>query len=190
MSDETRPGEVTQILRAAEQGRPVDMNALMPLVYNELRALAARQMASERPDHTLQPTALVNEAFFRLAPRERLGWASKKHFFAAAAAAMRKVLIDHARRKGRQKRGGSRRRVPMNAWDMVFHIDIEEILAVDEAICRLEKRDSKIAEVVKLRVFVGSSDNDIAQILGISERTVRREWVLAKAWLRRALSKE
>jgi len=190
MTESDRSEEISRVLRAIEKGSAVNMDLLMPLVYDELHAIAVLQAGKERRGHTLQPTALVNEAYLRLAGQVQVGWECKRHFFAAAAMAMRQILIDHARRRGRQKRGGSRRRIPLDALELASRGESEEILAVEEAICRLEQQDKRMAELVRLRAFVGLSDNDIAGVLGISERTVRREWAFARAWLQRAISKE
>ena len=181
---------VSRILRAAGEGEPVDMSALLPLVYDKLRAIAARRMEAESAGHTLQATALVNEAYLRLVGKERLAWSSKAHFYAAAAEAMRRILIDHARRKGRAKRGDRRRGLPFDVVDLAIRDNVEEILSVDEAVCRLEETDRRMGAIVKLRFYAGLSERETAQALGISDRTVQREWVLARAWLKRRLSEE
>ena len=190
MKDDTDSQEVSKILRAADEGEPVDMGALLPLVYDNLRTIAARRMLTEAVDHTLVATALVNEAYLKLVGEDRLAWSSKAHFYAAAADAMRRILIDHARTKGRAKRGGSHRRLPLDVLDLATRDNIEEILSVDEAVCRLEEVDRRMGAVVKLRFYAGLSEQETAQALGISDRTVQREWVLARAWLRDRLSEE
>ncbi len=182
--------EVSRILRTAGEGEPVDMSALLPLVYDKLRAIAARRMEAESAGHTLQATALVNEAYLRLVGDERLDWSSKAHFYAAAADAMRRILIDHARMKGRAERGGSHRRLPLDVLDLATRDNVEEILSVDEAVSRLEETDRRMGAVVKLRFYAGLSEGETAQALGISDRTVQREWALARAWLKRQLSEE
>jgi RNA polymerase sigma factor (TIGR02999 family) len=187
---DTNSREVAKILRDADGGQPVDMSALMPLVHDRLRAIATRRMEAERPGHTLQATALVNEAYLRLVGDERLAWSSKSHFYAAASEAMRHILIDHARSKGRVKRGGRARRLPLDVLDLAARDDVEEILSVDEAICRLEEQDPRMGKMVRLRFYAGLSEQETAQVLGVSDRTVQREWVLARAWLKRRLGEE
>lgn len=182
--------DVSRILRAAREGEPVDMSALLALVYDKLRAIAARRMETERAGHTLQPTALVNEAYLRLVGDEGLAWSSRAHFYAAAAEAMRRILIDHARSKDRVKRGGGRPGLPLDVVDLATRDNVEEILAVDDAVCRLEETDRRMGAVVKLRFYAGLSERETAQALGISERTVQREWVVARAWLKSRLSEE
>ena len=168
----------------------MDMSALLPLVHDRLRAIAARRMEGERAGHTLQATALVNEAYLRLVGEERLSWSSKSRFYAAAAEAMRRILIDHARSKGRAKRGGGARGLPLDVLDLATRDDVEEILSVDEAVCRLEETDQRMGAIVKLRFYAGLSELETAQALGISDRTVQREWVLARAWLKRRLRED
>jgi RNA polymerase sigma factor (TIGR02999 family) len=166
------------------------MEALLPLVYRQLHAIASRRMKDERESHTLQATALVNEAFLKLLGRERHTWSGKAHFYAAAAEAMRRILIDHARGKARVKRGGGRARIPLDVVDLASRDCIDEILSVDEAVRRLEGQDPRMAEVVKLRFYVGLSEKETAQVLTVTDRTVRREWVRARAWLQKELSEE
>jgi RNA polymerase sigma factor (TIGR02999 family) len=190
MGEDTASREVSRILGEAGAGRPVDAGALLPLVYERLRAIAAHRMAGERKDHTLQATALVHEAYLKLVDGAELDWTGKAHFYAAAAQAMRRILIDHARARGRRKRGGRRGKVPLDVVDLAVHDDPAEILSVDEAVRRLEKRDGRMAEIVKLRFFAGLSEAETAGVLGLSDRTVRREWVLARAWLQRELGEE
>lgn len=182
--------EVSRILRAAGAGEAVDMSALLPLVYDRLRAIAARRMGAERPDHTLQATALVNEAYLRLVSGERRNWSSKAHFYTAAAEAMRRILIDHARGKGRAKRGERRRGLPLDLVDLATRDNVEEILSVDEAVCRLEEVDARMGAIVKLRFYAGLSEEEVALVLDVSDRTVRREWALARAWLKGRLSED
>ena len=161
----------------------------LPLVA-ELRAIAGGRMSGERPDHTLQATALVHEAWLRLAGDQAgLDFQNRAHFLKAAAEAMRRILIEHARKRGREKRGGSARRVPLTAVEVASQADSGEILSVDEALRRLEGQDERMAEIVKLRFFAGLSEQETAAALGLSDRTVRREWVLARAWLARELGK-
>jgi len=180
--------EVTRILRAsADLGREEILSRLAPVVYDELRVIAAAQLRNERTDHSLQATALVNEAYLRLIEPARPSWEDRGHFFRAAAEAMRRILIDHARGRGRQKRGGGRVRVSLSrvgprSWD-----EPERLLALDEALRRLEGQDPRAAEVVQLRYFGGLSVQETAEALGLSERTVKREWTFARAWLLDAL---
>jgi RNA polymerase sigma factor (TIGR02999 family) len=180
--------EVSRILREAAEGKPVDGEALLPLVYERLRAIAARQMAAERKGHTLQPTALVHEAYLRLVGDERMAWSGKAHFYGAAAEAMRRILVDHARARNAAKRGGGRVRLPLDVVDLASREDGGEILAVDEAVSRLEGQDPRMAAIVKLRFYAGLSEAEAAEALGTSERTLRREWTMARAFLQRALS--
>src|SRR5262245_13235345 len=182
--------ELTRLLRAAGSGDRAAADELLRRVYGELRAVAGQRMSEERLDHTLQPTALVNEAWLRLAGDGKgLAFDSRGHFFKAAAEAMRRILIEHARSRGRQKRGGGARAVPLSAVELVSQADSGEILSVDEAIRRLEGRDDRMAEIVKLRFFAGLSEEETAKALGLSDRTVRREWLLARAWLGRELGR-
>lgn len=187
MAGEPASREVSRILRDAAEGRGADMEALLPLVYDQLRAIAAQRMAGERREHTLQPTALVHEAYLKLMGREEVGWQSKAHFYAAAAEAMRRILADHARTRNRAKRGGGRARIPLDVVELAAREDPSEILSVDEAIRRLEEQDPRMAGVVKLRFYAGLSEEDTARALGITDRTVRREWTLARAFLQRQL---
>jgi RNA polymerase sigma factor (TIGR02999 family) len=180
---------VSRILRAASADEPVDLGALLPLVYDNLRAIAGRRMATERVGHTLQPTALVHEAYLRLVGQDRLPASSKAHFYAAAAEAMRRILVDHARAKGRLKRRhGGIKRVPLDVVDLASREDLDEILSVDDAVRRLEEQDDRMAAVVKLRFYAGLSEKEAAEVLGVTDRTVRREWTLARAWLQHELS--
>lgn len=179
--------EVSRILRAVDAGGSADLSTLFPLVYDGLRQIAARHMAQERDGHTLQTTALVHEVYLRLLGQEALGWRSKAHFYGAAAEAMRRILIEHARKRGREKRGGGRIRLPLDATGLAQRGSAEEIVSVDEAIRRLDERDTRMAEVVKLRFYAGLSVEETARVLGVTDRTVYREWELARTWLRRFL---
>lgn len=176
-SDDSR--EVSRILHAEK----VDFAALLPLVYDHLRAIAARQMAGERKDHTLEPTALVHEAYLRLVGREPLAWSSKSHFYAAAADAMRRILVDHARARKSVKRGGGRRREPTSLADLVAQDDPAAFLAVDEAILRLEEMDPRAGSIVRLRLYAGLEITEVAEALGLPQRTVERDWAYARTWL-------
>lgn len=177
---------MSRILRAVAKGE-ADDSALWPLVYDRLRGLARAHLAGERRDHTLGATALVNEVWLRLAVGDPIPWAGRAHFFAVAAEAMRRVLIDHARGKRRVKRGGGRRQLPLDAVVLAARDDPSEFMAVDDAFRRLEKQDGRAAEVAKLRFFAGLTVDECAQVLGISARSIHREWAVARAYLQRAL---
>ncbi|MFI5380373.1 MAG: ECF-type sigma factor [Tepidisphaerales bacterium] len=179
--------EVTQILSALKPGNACTTDRLLPLVYEELRKLANQRMAQERGDHTLQATALVHEAYVRLVGDDACGWANRAHFFAAAAEAMRRILIEHARAKDGPRRGGGLRKLPLDVVDLATAEDPEEIMALDDAISRLEKQDADAARVVRLRFYAGLSVDETAETLGISPRTVKREWAFARAFLFRHL---
>ncbi len=185
--------EVTRILSAIEQGDASAAEQLFPLVYDELRRLAAEKMAHENPGQTLQATALVHEAYLRLAPGGDASasplphWNSRAHFFAAAAEAMRRILVDHARRKKSRKRGGDWDRVPFDQADLAVPESSAEVLAVDEALAGLAAEDPQAAELVKLRYFAGLSIPETAQALSISPRSADRLWAYARAWLRQAI---
>ncbi len=179
--------DITRLLEAAGEGDPRAAQKLLPQVYEQLRKAAQKQMADERPDHTLQATALVHEAYIRLVGSHEVAWENRAHFYVAAAEAMRRILIEHARKRGRIKRGGDRARVPLSTVYLAEKAHPEEIMSVDSAIRRLEERDSRMARIVRLRFFAGLSTEEIAETLGLSDRTVRREWALARAWLHREL---
>jgi RNA polymerase sigma factor (TIGR02999 family) len=166
------------------------MDALLPHVYEKLKEIAARRMAGERPGHTLQTTALVHEAYLKLVGREHLAWSSRAHFYAAAAEAMRRILVDHARGKGRAKRGGGRVRMPLDVVDLATREDMDDILSVDAAVRNLEEQDGRMGEIVKLRFYAGLSVEETARALGLTDRSVYREWVLARTWLKRKLGRE
>ncbi len=187
---EAQPSDVTRILSDLEAGHTRAASDLLPLVYAQLRKLAQLNMNQERAAHTLQATALVHEAYLRLIGDQNLGWDSRAHFFTAAAEAMRRILIEHARARKRIKRGGERERVPLSELDLAVEHDADEILAVDEAFRRLETEDPDAATVVRLRFFAGLSVAETASALGISERSVAREWAFARAWLASELSGE
>ena len=180
--------DVTRILSAIEQGDPRAGEQLLPLVYDELRRLAAQRLASENPGQTLQATALVHEAYLRMvggnSPRD---WGGRSHFFAAAAEAMRRILVESARRRSRLKRGSGGHRVELPDDLPVPAAPIEDILAVDEALERLAERDSRAAQLVKLHYFAGLTLEEAAGVLGIPPRTAYRTWAFARAWLFRSL---
>ena len=179
-------GEVTQILFAIERGEPRAADRLLPLVYDELRHLAGRRIAHERPGQTLQATALVHEAYLRLVDQDRIQrWDSRGHFFAAAAEAMRRILVEHARRKKTEKHGGRHVRHALDDVEVAAAAEspTEDILALDEALTRLAAEDPAKAELVKLRYFAGLSVEEAAGVLGISRATADRYWSYARVWL-------
>lgn len=181
--------DVTQILSAIEQGDPAAASELLPLVYEELRRLAASRMNQEKSGQTLQPTALVHEAFLRLVGDDSQQWEGRGHFFAAAAEAMRRILIENARRRGRIKRGGE-----LNRQDLDDHVgtvrseNVDDLLALDEALSKLAEEDSQLAKLVELRYFTGLTIEETAEVLGVSPRTTKRNWSYARAWLQREMS--
>ena len=179
--------EVTRILRGAGLSRQQVLGELAPIVYEELRTMARSRLRGERSGHTLETTALVHEAYLRLVGGDHTPWESRAHFFHAAAEAMRRILIEYARRRTRVKRGGTRVRVDLDEAFPAEWPDPDELLAVDEAIRRLESEDGRAADVVRLRYFAGLSVEETAKALDLSDRTVMREWAYAKAWLRDAL---
>jgi RNA polymerase sigma factor (TIGR02999 family) len=176
---------VTHILSAIEDGDPHAARQLLPLIYDELRKLAAQKLAGEKPGQTLDATALVHEAYLRLVgSQEERAFANRKHFFLAAAEAMRRILIENARRKQRGKHGGGRQRVDVSAIDLPDgSVEDEQVLAVDEALERLAQEQRQVAEVVRLRWFAGLSIEETAAALSISVRTANRHWAYARAWL-------
>jgi RNA polymerase sigma factor (TIGR02999 family) len=179
--------EVTQILHAIAGGDPSAANQLLPLVYDELRQLAARKLALEKPGQTLEPTALVHEAYLRLVGgEEESDWEGRRHFIAAAAEAMRRILIENARLKKRDKRGGGRRRVELPDLPAADQ-EADDLLALDDALTKLAEEDSPAAEVVKLRLYAGLSVEEAAEALGLSRAQAYRHWTYARAWLRAAL---
>jgi RNA polymerase sigma factor (TIGR02999 family) len=181
-------GDVTRILEAIEQGDASAGQELFPLVYDELRRMAAQQLAHEAPGQTLQATALVNEAYLRLVDVAKArGWHSRGHFFAAAAEAMRRILVDRARKKRSRRRGGGLVRVDLDEMNVAAPEAADELLAVDEALDRLAEVDAQAAELVKLRYFAGMAIPEVAAALNISPRSADRLWAYARAWLRRAI---
>jgi RNA polymerase sigma factor (TIGR02999 family) len=183
--------QFTRLLDEAQQGDASAAAKLLPLVYEKLRSLAQKRMKSERAGHTLQATALVHEAYLKLVGNQDIRWSGRSHFFLAAAEAMRRILIDHARARGGPKRGGTRKRVPMNnVLDLAIEERFPEFLAVDEAISRLQKESPDLAQMVRLRFYGGLSVDETAHVLGVSASTVRRDWTYARAWLKRQLADE
>ncbi len=191
MNDPSSPSSdlrLTGLLEAAGRGDRSASSELLPLVYGHLRALAAVRMRGERTDHTLAPTALVHEAYLKLVGNPDLRWNDRVHFFHAAAQAMRRILVDHARAKGVRRRAVDGKRAMTSLADLVASDDAEGILALDEALSRLELADADAAQIVRLRFFAGLSVEETAAALGCSVRTVMREWAFARAWLFDALA--
>ena len=182
--------DVTQILNSIEKGDAKAANELLPLVYGELRKLAAHKMASEANYQTLQPTALVHEAWLRLVGSEPQSWENRAHFFGAAAEAMRRILIENARRKRAVRHGGDQQRVDVDEIEIAATTKDEELLAINDALEKFSVVDKQKAELVKLRYFVGLTNDESAQILGISVPTAKRWWAYARAWLFRCLGGE
>jgi RNA polymerase sigma factor (TIGR02999 family) len=182
--------EVTEILEAIQRGEATAADQLLPLVYDELRRVAAAKMAHEAPGQTLQPTALVHEAWLRLIGNANPRWENRAHFFGAAAEAMRRILIDNARRKHALRHGGGQQRVPLDDLELAAAAEDAQLLAVHEALDKLAAQDKVKAELVKLRYFVGMTIVEAAEVLGISEPTAKRYWAYARAWLYREITTE
>jgi RNA polymerase sigma factor (TIGR02999 family) len=182
--------DVTRILNAIEEGDAKAADGLLPLVYEELRLLAAQKMLQEPPGQTLQATALVHEAYIRLVGTEGQGWDNKGHFFKAAAEAMRRILIEKARSKRSHKRGGDKGRVDLDGADLPVDtcLDVTDLLALDEALTRLVDADAVVADLVKLHCFAGLPLVTVAEIMGVSSRTAERYWAFAKTWLFKEIS--
>ena len=180
--------DVTRILTAIEQGDAKEADKLLPLVYEELRLLAAQKMAEERSGQTLQATALVHEAYIRLVKGDDQDWHSRGHFFSAAAEAMRRILVENARRKKSLKYGGDRRKVNLDDQDIGVELPSDDIVALDEALTKLNEKDHEVAELVKLRCFAGLTLDQVAKIQGVSRRTAGSHWSYARAWLRREIT--
>jgi RNA polymerase sigma factor (TIGR02999 family) len=179
--------DVTRILGAIQQGDAQAAEALLPLVYDELRKLAAAKMGQEAQEHTLQPTALVHEAWLSLIGNEGAKWDGRAHFFGAAAEAMRRILINNARCRHARRHGGGQQRLDIHELEIAANGKDDEMLAVNEALEKLAAHDAAKAELVKLRYFVGLSNAEVADLLGVSEPTVKRQWTYAKAWLLAAI---
>ncbi len=180
--------QVTQLLVRWREGDRSALDELMPLVYKELRRLAAHYMRGERPGHTLQTLALVNEAYLRLAAHEEIQWQDRAHFFGVAAQAMRRILVDHARRRGNLKHGGSAPRIALDEALIVSAERVAEVVALDDALARLAEVAPRKSQLVELRFFGGLSIEETAEVLGVSPGTVMRDWTFAKAWLRREIA--
>ena len=175
--------EVTRILHAIEQGETQSTGELLPLVYEELRRMAAQKMSAERAGHTLQPTALVHEAWLRLVDSPSQSWQNRAHFFGAAAEAMRRILVEHARHKGRQRRGSGAEHLDVDGIEIAGPAPDDQLLALNDALDRFAALEPQQAQLVKLRYFVGLKIEEAADVLGISEATAKRWWAYARAWL-------
>jgi RNA polymerase sigma factor (TIGR02999 family) len=187
MGDAPEEG-VTRLLEAWRAGDDRALDELMPLIYGELRRLATRYLRHERADHTFEAHDLIHEAFLRLVGQRQVDWHNRSHFFAIAAQSMRRVLVDYARRRGASRRGGAvRHLVPADEIELAIKTDAD-LLALDDALTDLAKQDGPLARIVELRYFGGFDHDEIAELLGVSNPTVRRRWRLAKAWLYRRLS--
>ena len=182
-------GDLTLILNAAQQGDPQAAGELLPLLYDELRLLAAQKLAREVPGQTLQPTALVHEAWLRLVRAEDRGFQNRAHFFGAAAEAMRRILVENARRKQRLKHGGGQRPLDLSQVDVAMASDDDMVIAVSEAMDRLALHDAQGAELIRLRFFAGLTNAEAGELLGLPERTAKRTWAYARAWLHEELKK-
>ena len=182
--------EITRLLKAWSEGNDEALEKLTPLVYQELHRVARRYMAAERPDHTLQTTALIHEVYLRLVDARDVNWNDRAHFFAVCAQLMRRILIDFARSRHYQKRGGGARRLPLDEAPLVSAEPPADIMALDDALKTLARVDERKSRVVELRFFGGLSVEETAEVLKVSPETVMRDWKLAKAWLLRELSEQ
>src|SRR5687767_12398686 len=174
--------DVTQLLQQWSNGQEQALDRLVPKIHDELRMLAASYLRRERPDHTLQPTALVNEAFLKLVDQRTVKWQNRAHFFGIAAQAMRRILVDHARAHAASKRGGGMRKVPLDDANVIGRVDVD-LLALDDALTRLAAMDPQQSRIVELRFFGGLTTEETAEVMHISLATIGREWRMAKAWL-------
>ena len=190
MAKERTDRDVTRLIQAAEEGDTRAAEELLPLVYAELRVLAESRLRQEGPGLTLQPTALVHEAYLRLVGEEDPGWDNRGHFFASAATAMRRILIERARRKASAKHGGGRERVTIELADTDTDVEIEDLLGLDAALTRLQEMDARKGEIVMLRFFAGLSIAQTADALGLSTATVKNEWRFARAWLHNEVARD
>ncbi len=184
------PHEVTRLLDAYGQGDREAMQRLLPYVYDELRAIAQRHLRRERGDHTLNPTALVHEVYFRLVDQTRKGWNDRVHFYAVAATAMRRILVDYARARRAEKRGGGVAPIPLEQAGELSAARADELVLLDDALERLAHFDARQARVVECRYFAGLTIEETAEALGVSPTTVKHDWALAKAWLYRDMKRE
>ncbi|HRI03234.1 MAG TPA: sigma-70 family RNA polymerase sigma factor [Pyrinomonadaceae bacterium] len=182
--------QITQLLKDWSKGNQAALDELMPLVYEELRRQASQYLRKERQGHTLQTTALIHEAYLRLAGQNEIEWQNRNHFFAIASTAMRRILVDHARTRHREKRGGNAEDIPLDDALMIgVSQKSVDLVALDEALVRLERLDPRQAKVVELRFFSGLTNEETAKVLAVSNATVRNDWAMAKAWLHGQLAK-
>jgi RNA polymerase sigma factor (TIGR02999 family) len=188
LKDTPAPQDVTQLLLAWSDGEQSALEELMPLVLGELRRLAGRFLRQERPGHTLQPTALVNEAYLRLIDARHVRWQNRAHFFAISARLMRQILVDSARERDAQKRGGGKALVNLDEALMIGQQPDEDLVALDDALCALAEIDPRKSQVVDLRFFGGLNIEETAEVLKVSPETVKRDWRMARSWLRRRLN--
>lgn len=186
-AQQTGPSDVTELLALAREGDQAALERVFPLVYDELRRVAGYQLRGERAGHTLQPTALVNEAYMKLVRSPGVDWRDRAHFVAIAARAMRQVLVDHARRRDAAKRGGDMRQTTLSGVPLGVDMNSEELLALDEALDRLDALEPRLRQVVEYKFFGGLTDKETAELLGVTPRTAQRDWVKARAWLYREL---
>ncbi len=184
------PDGITALLQQIKHGDTAAESELMPLIYHQLRAIARHQMARERPDHSLQATILVHDAFLQLVGNSQIDWSNRAHFFALASRAMRRMLIDHARAAHAQKRPGARQKVELESALVFVEGQATDLLALDEALARLAEWDPRQSRVVEMHFFGGLGFDEIAEVLSISDRTAKRDWAMARAWLYRQLSKQ
>ena len=182
------PGEITRLLAEVREGNEAAHSRLAALVYDELHRIASLCMRNERPNHSLQATVLVDDAYLLLVNKEDRNWQNRSHFFAVAAQVMRRILIDHARSRNAAKRGGGRPFVHLEEAVVVSEDKFEELIAVDQALTRLAQWDARLAQIVEMRFFAGLTEEETGEVLGISPRTVSRDWLVAKAWLHGELS--
>jgi RNA polymerase sigma factor (TIGR02999 family) len=188
LTRKTQPHQITELLAEWREGNQSALDELYPLVYDELHRLARRYMSRERKGHTLQTTALINEAYVRLVDQKNVQWANRSHFFAISAQIMRRILIDHARRYGYAKRGGGAKQVSLEEVAAIVPEQGRELIRLDEALKSLAERDPRRSQVVELRYFGGLNNEEIAGVLNVSQNTVTRDWNMARAWLYQQLS--
>ncbi|HLJ28931.1 MAG TPA: sigma-70 family RNA polymerase sigma factor [Candidatus Angelobacter sp.] len=182
-------GEITRLLTELTSGDSRAVDQLMPLVYSEMRKMARRYLRQERYDHTLQPTALVHEAYLKLVDQSGHGWQNRAHFFAIAAQIMRRILIDHARTHRAEKRGGAAAKLSLDVVDVIAKEQYPQLIVLDEVLSRLQDCDPRQGRIVELRFFGGLTEEEISEVIGISVRTVKRDWKVARAWLYREMTK-
>lgn len=180
---EDPPGKITRLLREIREGDSGAFDRLMPLVYDELRQIARRQLRGERSDHTLDTSALTHEVYLKLVGEAEVDWENRAHFFVLAARAMRQILIDHARKRNAQKRGGNWTRTTLSSRNLRVEVQMGELIDLDEGLHRLHEIDERASRVVELRFFGGMTEDEVAEVLDISTRTVQRDWRKARAWL-------